>query len=423
MTDDSRVLRRVAWREIFPWLVLFRTFRTAVAPAVLLAAILGTLLSPVGRIAASYIFLTSAERAEIRDFSPAGGYPPAPGAPISTQAPAAVERFLPDLPSGVVEAFYHFVEPVWRVFHLNLTVRHVAYYVFVVLWTIAVWAFFGGLITRIAVSRLGPDHPVGLREAAGLVARRYLQYVFAPLYPLVGVVFLALLLAPVGLLMRMDLGVLLVGVVWILVVAIGLFAVWLLIGVLFGWPLMWPAIGAEREGDAFEAFSRSYAYVYGKPLHYLFYVAVAALFGTLAWALVNYAATMVVEFGFWATSWGAGAERTQQIRELALASPGHLLTSGEANLMQRGAGLIGLWLTLVRTVVTAFTYSFFWVNAAAIYLLLRYDVDGKEMDDVYEPEDDLRFAAGKRAITSTPAPANPGDANSAESTAPTDTAE
>jgi len=405
MTDDSRVLRRIAWRDIFPWLIILRTFRTAMAPSVLLFASLGVVLSPAARVLGSYIFLTAEEREAIERFSAVDGYPPSTAPPLATQVPEAIDGYLPHLPSAIEEAFFTLVEPFWRIFHLDLSIRNAAYYVFIVLWLVLVWAFCGGAITRIAVSRLGAEQDVGPRETVLFVARRYLHYVFAPLYPLLGVACLALLLAPVGLLMRLDVGVVLVGIFWIFVVLLGLVATWLLIGLLFGWPLMWPAIGAEREGDSFEAFSRSYSYVYGKPLHYLFYVIVAALFGTLAWALVNYAATMVAGFGFWGVSWGSGAERMQQVRTLAYSSPWYLLTSDDLSMLEFGAALIGLSLLLVKLIVTAFTFSFFWVNASAIYLLLRYDVDGKEMDEVYQPEDEMRFAAGRRAVTAAGQPA------------------
>jgi hypothetical protein len=399
MTDDSRVLRRIAWRDIFPWLIILRTFRTAATPTVLCFALLGVVLSPVARVVGSYIFLTSEDREAIRRLSPVDGYPPFPSPPLATQVPEAVDGYLPHVPSAIEEAFFAFVEPFWRIFHLELSVRHVAYYVFVVVWLVLVWAYCGGVITRIAVSRLGAEQAVGMTDSAAFVARRYLSYVFAPLYPLLGVACLALVLLPLGLLMRLDIGVVLAGAIWILVVLLGLVATWLLIGLLFGWPLLWPAIGAEREGDAFEAFSRSYSYVYGKPLHYLFYAIVAALFGTLVWALVNYAATMVVEFGFWGASWGSGAERMLKIRELAYGSPWYLLTSDDLGVLKFGAALIGLSLLLVKLLVTAFTFAFFWANASAIYLLLRYDVDGKEIDEVYQPEDEMRFAAGRRAVT------------------------
>jgi hypothetical protein len=105
---------------------------------------------------------------------------------------------------------------------------------------------------------------------AQFAARRYLWYALTPLYPLVGVLLLAVPIALLGLPLRISpsLGSVLAGLAWLLVVVASLGASWLLGGLLFGWPLMWPTISAERDGDPFEAFSRSYSYVYGKPLHY-----------------------------------------------------------------------------------------------------------------------------------------------------------
>src|SRR5207247_5974858 len=98
-------------------------------------------------------------------------------------------------------------------------------------------------------------------------------------------------------------GTALVGLGWLLVAILSLGAMWLFGGLIFGWPLMWPTISAERDGDPFEAFSRSYSYVYGKPLHYFLYVVIAAAFGALCWAVVAVAAQLVQEFGFWALAW------------------------------------------------------------------------------------------------------------------------
>ena len=178
-----------------------------------------------------------------------------------------------------------------RLFKLELTLGQTAYYAFGSLWTLIIWAFVGGVITRRAVVQLGAEEPLGIAPAAKFAGRRYLWYLLAPLYPLVGVLLLAIPIAVVGLPLRFDawegtkwvhdLGAILAGLLWIFVAIAGFGAMWLFGGLIFGWPLMWPAISAEKEGDSFEAFSRSFSYVYGKPLHYFFYVVVAAFFGAL----------------------------------------------------------------------------------------------------------------------------------------------
>jgi hypothetical protein len=147
---------------------------------------------------------------------------------------------------------------------------------------------------------------------------------------------------------------------------------------------MWPTISAERDGDPFEAFSRSYSYVYGKPLHYFFYVVIAALFGALCWAVVYTSLALVQEFGFWSLSWGAGAPAVVEIRSRALD-----FADGEPNwidqqpLRNTGVMLIGAVIVLMRSIASAFRYTLLFSAASAIYLLLRHDVDEKEMDEVY----------------------------------------
>jgi hypothetical protein len=173
-------------------------------------------------------------------------------------------------------------------------------------------------------------------------------------------------------------------VAWLLVAIAGIGAMWLFGGLLFGWPLMWPAISAEREGDPFDAFSRSYSYVYGKPLHYFFYVVIAAAFGAVCWAVVWTAAVLVQEFGFWALSWGGGGPIVSTIREQALdIADGEFDWRNDGALWKLGTTLIGLILALIHAAAGAFRFTFFFVAASAIYLLLRHDVDEKEMDEVF----------------------------------------
>src|SRR5688572_15089960 len=55
MTDSRGVLREVAWREVFPWLLIFRCFRLAIHPTILTIALAAALLTPLGWRAAQWI--------------------------------------------------------------------------------------------------------------------------------------------------------------------------------------------------------------------------------------------------------------------------------------------------------------------------------------------------------------------------------
>ncbi len=142
--------------------------------------------------------------------------------------------------------------------------------------------------------KLGREERVGLGEAVRHAQARLGAYVGAPLFPIVGVVLVALPIYGLGLLARSDGGLFAVGLFWILALFGGLLMAVLLLGLLFGWPLMWGTIGAEERGDVFEAFSRSYSYTFQRPLHYLFYAALATVYGGLAWLLVYHFSEYVI---------------------------------------------------------------------------------------------------------------------------------
>ena len=54
---------------------------------------------------------------------------------------------------------------------------------------------------------------------------------------------------------------------------------------------------------------------------------------------------------------------------------------------------------------TAFGYAFFWTAATAIYLLLRYDVDQSETDEVFVEEEEEYDVPTAASDTETDSPA------------------
>ena len=112
--------------------------------------------------------------------------------------------------------------------------------------------------------------------------------------------------------------------------------------------------------------SRSYAYTFQRPLHYLFYVIVAAILGGLGWLLVQNFAAGVVWMSYWAAGLGAGGERIDSIMSGELTG-----FSGFA------AWLIHFWAGCVKLLAVGYLFSYFWTASSCIYLLLRRDVDAR----------------------------------------------
>jgi hypothetical protein len=241
------------------------------------------------------------------------------------------------------------------------------------LWAAAVWAIFGGAITRRAALQFGREENLGVRAALGYAAGKWSSYFVAPLLPLVGLLICASPLLVFGLLMRLDIGLLLIGAIWPLALVASFIMALLLLALLFGWPLMWPTISTEGT-DSFDALSRSWSYVYHRPLHYLFYALVVTVLGGLGWFFVEYFASWVAYLPAWAVSWTAGNARVDQI----------FGDSASLGMFGRGgANMIYFWNGCVRLAALGFVYSYFWTASTGIYFLLRRDDDGTDLDDIH----------------------------------------
>lgn len=257
-------------------------------------------------------------------------------------------------------------------------------------WELVVWAFFGAAITRFAAVGLARDEMLSWSQVTGYARGKWMSYFTAPLFPLAVALMAALPLALFGLLLRFELGMLVAGILWFGVLLDGLFMAVLLLGLYFGWPLMWATISVEGT-DSFDALSRSYAYTFQRPLQYFCYFVLAALLGALGWLVVTLFAGATIVLGGWAASWFSGtapvvipADRWAGLSQLPAlgADPNALGVLG-----QTGLTLIGFWINVAVTLATSFALAYFWTSTTAIYFLLRRHVDATELDEVFLPEE------------------------------------
>ncbi|WP_254510457.1 hypothetical protein [Anatilimnocola floriformis] len=401
--QQAVAVRQIIWRDIFPWLILMRCFRLAIAPGPLMLATAAVAFTSLGWWESAFI-LPKVERERVRQ--PLLLTEAVATHPHSNMTQFPQHTFGTNLPleGAATVPFKRLAEPALEIFSADTSFRHVVYYGIGFLISAAVWGFFGGVISRQALVQLGCDTTYDWLDAARFVAPRYLQYALAPLAPLFALCVMGLLVVPLGLLMRLEIGVFLAGLLWIFVIGLGLVAAWLIVGLFFGWPLMYGVIGSKRDGDALQAFSDSFSYVYGKPLHYLWYALVAIFLGGLGLLIVHLFATSAIEFGWWSASWGAGATRIalirQQVTEVRLGA------NVEAPIMREGGvELVALVLSLVEVVERAAAYSYFFVASTAIFLLMRLAVDDKEMDEIQLEEDEEILETARKGMLSDETPA------------------
>ncbi len=435
MTDDRSVVRAVSWRDLCPWLIIFRSFRVSISVSVLLLATIAVALTPLGWMAGGWLLeVDDAKRQtwahEVMLTSPIEG--------VSTVT--SPKDFIKHAWSdrGIVENVYDlYARPYVLMFNTKLTLRRFAYYLIGNIWTLLVWGLFAGAITRIAAMQLGREERVGLSESIGFTLKRFGSFFAAPIFPLLGALVIALPIALAGLLMNFQIGVIISGIFWFLVLLAGFIIGILLLGLLFGWPLMWATISSEGT-DAFDALSRSYAYTFQRPLHYLFYALVTVLFGVVTWTLVFYFSTAVIELSWWGASWGTNvADRftghpdsgwAEYIKSARFSNspPVRILEDGTEQKMSTlwfGAYyFIGSFEALVLTVAHAFGFAFFWCASVAIYLLLRRDVDQTEMDEVFVEDEEEQAplptirpdSAGAPQVTDIAVPPKPAADDSGE---------
>jgi len=388
MTEvENCTLRSVAWSEMCPWLSIFRTFRLAVSPRILLLGAVAILLTAAmwGLFGWAFSGDSTAADAAVTGWTrpyansawaavtdemvpdapwPLGGPGPAEG------YPSAAGTGLPADP--MFGPWAQLSRPLWAIFSPHATKSDLACLLLCGISSLAIWAFFGAAITRIVAVQLASDERIGWGSALRHACSKWVSYLAGPLFPLLGMAAAAFPIWVLGWPLRADVGVLVVGLAWPLLLAMGLIMTLLLLGLIFGWPLMWPTISAEGT-DSFDALSRSYAYVFQRPIHYLFYACVAAVFGWLGWLLVQNFAAGVIWLTYWAASWSGGANVD------AIMGAGKPLEG----IGYAGAAVIWFWAGCVKLVAVGFIYGYFWTAATAIYFLLRRDVDATEMDEVF----------------------------------------
>ena len=253
-------------------------------------------------------------------------------------------------------------------------------------WLLIVWGFFGAIITRIAVIRIGRGERIGFMEAMADVRKKYISYVMSPLFVLVSCFVLSLPIVLISLLLNFDLGVILASLLWIVTIVFGIGVAVLLTGFFFGWPLMWPTISAEEAGDVYEATSRTFAYTFQAPLQYLFYVLVSILIWIPSVILVQNFASLAEQVIF--SGMAVAADESQLIQQYI---SGEVSLDGQSQAFTIGANIISGLHWFAHLMADSFCVGFFFASFSGIYLLLRRFVDHTPLDEVFVIDDKTKF--------------------------------
>jgi hypothetical protein len=421
MINQHDKLRDVTWNESFRWLLLLRAVRIALLARVMILGALGLVVTTLGWWAIDYVVSASqdpvVQSAEWQRTVSDWLWNASPEFSIVSSAQSADAMFRQVL-SGLAEApvslWLFLTRPFINIFHGDLTPVGFLYFALCGIWELLVWGLFGGAIARIAALKFtrdeAPDLPGALKHSIGKIT----SYSMAPLLALAGAAVFGLQLVVLGWIMRLDVLAVVAGFAWPFALMLGLLMAILLIGALVGWPLMWATVAVEGT-DAFDALSRSYAYTYQRPLRLLWYVLLAVILAAVSMFIVKLFATSAIALGNWSVSWGLDQE---SYREIVAPRPieineavGNDVAISVATVNDEGpvfanrapaepvkeltgtkwlaAEAIQFWKSLLGALAAGYQAGFIFVAAVGVYLLLRKDIDGAEMDEVYvedEPE-------------------------------------
>ena len=424
---------QVDWTALLPFVRLFRGYRMAIHPAKLLLALMLVILTYLGGVGMDLIWGAQVQPGEVQQYLGVSSYTlgvrGADGRAGVFETTLAVESrafermvvsatqlnfgftsFLAGRgfdAGGVLGALSIMVVgvPGW------LYTSHPGFLAVFLAFSFLLTVLFGSAIARLAALQATRDlHPSAF-TALRYTAKRYVSFVLTPLIPVGVAVSIGLFLALAGLalfnLPYLDVvGALFFGIF----LACGFAVALILFGLLIASPLLLPTLAVEGS-DAFDAISRAFNYVIGRPWRYLFYNLVMVVYGAITYLFVG----LIVFLTLWCTKaavglWTFAGDGDQTRFDAILPNPqlGELVHTVEWSALDGSgwlaASIVMVWVKLLIALLPAFAVSLFFCEQTWIYLLLRRTAEGAELDEVYlEPRDHFEPAITPEKVEPTEA--------------------
>ena len=362
----AQIIHEIIWSEAFPWWILLKAAGMAFAPTVLILATLATAGTWAGFSLLDSLGLPSgiSTNAPIADLDQTTISLPTPSHGVLPTLSSQVDR----LPTPVRDLLLLLSKP-WNPL---ATSRQFVGSLFRCIWFLLVWSIFATAITRFVALRLVDEEQPSFRDALRFGTQKWPATFNSAAFVFFGIVALAIPGALLGLVMRFDWGLAVVGVLWPLILLGAVVLAILGIGLAAGWPLMVAAVGVER-GDSFQAISTAFSYLYQRPIHFAFYGFISCVLAVLGFFAAGLFADTTVLFALWAGSFGMGHERTADVI-------GAMAKRGADP--RWGIQALQFWTHSLRVLLSSFGWGFFWSIAPGIYLLLRQSVDATELDEI-----------------------------------------
>ncbi len=392
---------------------IFQTFRVAVQPSKLMiafSAVVAIWLAGWAMDLSKTVVATSGS----------GGQPKVTELQIYIANPDRLEAYIEDYSmanrthTGVFSTLWHFASERFHAaikslseFNIPGVVANIAGYfkglewafryhtIYCIIFSVvklAVIALAGGAICRIAALQFAQDEKPGLTEALRFSSKKFPSFFAAPLIPLGIIIFIGLFISVLGLIGNIPwVGELLMGVFAPLALIAGALIAVILIGVVAGFNLMFPAIAYEAS-DCFDAISRSFSYLYARPWRMGFYTTIAAAYGAICYTFVRFFAFLLLLVTNWFLQLGVFVDNSSAEASKLTAvwpEPNFMDLLGTPTLTavnwseSIAAFLIHLSLLVVVGLVVSFVISFYFSANTIIYAFLRNKVDDIGLEEVH----------------------------------------
>ncbi len=294
-----------------------------------------------------------------------------------------------------------------------------------------VLALSGAIISRLSALEMGGIERAPLKDVFLFAYRRLWIFIKAPLTPFLILLAIGIVLAVAGLIGAIPfLGAIVFGILFIFILAVAFILMLLLLGILGGFNLLYPTIAVEGS-DAFDAMSRSFAYVYSRPWRLLFYSILSLIYGVITFLFVSFAIYLVLSVAHTFTGWGVNFFGYNQGSYTGLPKLETLWPAPDfANLLAPanwyamswseyiGSMFLHFWVYLLISAGGAYVISYYFSSNTIIYLLLRHSVDGQTTSDIFLDEPATNLISQTSEAAPPPAPPSPPVAPPAASSDP-----
>jgi hypothetical protein len=259
------------------------------------------------------------------------------------------------------------------------------HHVAVVLVLLVVWSVIGGALARVHAVRIARDRSISWDDGFAFAFSNLRAFVQAPLFVLLAVVLFGALVVAGGAVVAIPwAGAIIQAVLQPLTYVAGLIVTIIVLGGIFGFPMLQCAIATERNGTL-DAVSRTYSYAFTRPVLYVaggaLVFAVAGLIASLgSWFLEGVTMRGLLLGASWseetvkAVGAGYAAARSFGVPN----APDGLTTPGHISLW-----VSYVWSALAVLAVRGFVLSYVVGGLTDLYFLLREEVDGTPTSEIY----------------------------------------